>query len=360
MKSWTRGGVVGVALATVALAGAVQAQRFDPRAHKGPKQGVPNAVAVLGTTHLSGLPKTFDPATLGPLIDRLAAWRPQAIAVESLSGLQCDTLRRFPSRYADTVKSYCPDVSAAAAATGLDVPAANAAATAMLATWPADPTPADRRKLAATLLAAGERDSALVQWLRLAPVDRVAGNGLDATLVEQLETYRIRRNETTLIAAPLAARLGLERVWAMDDHSADSADGDDAKAAGEAIMAAWKNPSSARRKAESAQMEAKLGTGDGVLAMYRRLNAPDQGKLIFDSDFGAQLEEPSAGRYGRQYLGYWETRNLRMAANIRSEIGMKPGVRTLVIVGTSHKPYLDAYLDQMHDVRIVDVATLLK
>lgn len=72
-----------------------------------------------------------------------------------VSGLQCDMMRRYPYRYARTVGGYCPDVSAKA--TGLDVPAANAAAETMLETWPAQPAAAQRRTLAATFLAAGER-----------------------------------------------------------------------------------------------------------------------------------------------------------------------------------------------------------
>jgi hypothetical protein len=72
------------------------------------------------------------------------------------------------------------------------------------------------------------------------------------------------------------------------------------------------------------------------------------------------LEEPSPQGYGRLYVTSWETRNLRMAANIRNLMGPTPGMRTLVLVGASHKAYLDAYLDQMHDVRIIDVQTLLK
>jgi hypothetical protein len=58
---------------------------------------------------------------------------------------------------------------------------------------------------------------------------------------------------------------------------------------------------------------------------------------VFDSDFGPALEEPSKQGYGRFYVGYWETRNLRMAANIREAIGTHPSRRTLVIVGASHK-----------------------
>lgn len=52
--------------------------------------------------------------------------------------------------------------------------------------------------------------------------------------------------------------------------------------------------------------------------------------MTFASDFGAALEEPSAGRFGRGYLGYWETRNLRMASNIRDMFAVQPGVRGLV------------------------------
>jgi hypothetical protein len=44
-------------------------------------------------------------------------------------------------------------------------------------------------------------------------------------------------------------------------------------------------------------------------------------------------------RFGRQYVGYRETRNLRMAANIGDMLGMRSGQRMLVIVGASHKGY---------------------
>jgi predicted esterase YcpF (UPF0227 family) len=49
-----------------------------------------------------------------------------------------------------------------------------------------------------------------------------------------------------------------------------------------------------------------------------------------------------------------------MAANIRDAIGLQPGSRTLVIVGASHKGYLEAYLNQMHDVRIVPALQVLR
>lgn len=356
--------LLGLGIALGALPASAQPYRpsFRPEALKLPAGRTPNEVLVLGTPHLSGLPENFTPDMLAPLLDRLAAWRPTAIATEDLSGLQCDSLRRYPSRYAETVKTYCFDPAPAAQATGLDVPAANAEAERLLAAWLAAPAPAQRRHLAAIFLAAGERGSALVQWLRLPAEDRRAGDGLTDELVATLEKARTRRNETNLVAAALAARLGLERLWSVDDHSADSPEPtipEELQANEAAILKAWDNPASRQRREESEQLNARLEQPDGLLNLYRAYNAPDAPMLVYRSDFGAALAEPSPQGFGRKYVGYWETRNLRMVANMRDVIGRYPGTRLLTIVGASHKGYYEAYLHQMHDVEVVDTATVL-
>jgi hypothetical protein len=336
---------------------------FRPESLKGPPAAKPNEVMVLGTPHLSGLPDSFEPDMLAPLLDRLSQWRPTAIATEDLSGLQCDNLRRYPARYAETVKVYCFDPASASQATGLSVPEATAQAERLLESWPATPAPGQRRQLAAVFLAAGEPGSALVQWLRLSPEDRRAADGLDDAMVAMLEKARSRRNETSLVAAVLAARLGLERLWSVDDHSADSPEPaipGERQASEAAIMKAWDNPATHQRRAESDRLNAKLAQPDGLINMYRAYNAPDAPMLVYRSDFGAALAEPSPQGFGRQYVGYWETRNLRMVANMRDVIGRYPGTRLLTIVGASHKGYYEAYLHQMHDVQVVDTALVLK
>jgi hypothetical protein len=178
-------------------------------------------------------------------------------------------------------------------------------------------------------------------------------------LVALLDQLPAKHDERVLVAATLAARLGLERVVAMDDHTADIPVADDA-AYEAAITKAWDSPAGARRRQVEASLRARLDTPEDVLALYRGYNAPALAALVFDSDFGAALGEPSPQHFGRVYVTYWETRNLRMAANIRAAMGERPGGRTLVVVGASHKWYLEAYLNQMHDTRIVDVAPLLR
>lgn len=331
---------------------------FAPGAHK-LKNGQANELMVLGSPHLSQMPTPVDPARLAALTDRLAEWRPHAIAIEALSGLQCAYLRSYPQRYADSVKSYCRETATAKAATGLDVPEANAEIERLLAALPVKPSPAERRKLASVFLAGGERASALVQWLRLPADERCAGDGLPDSLVKILEALGRQRDESLQIAAVLAARLGHERVYAMDDHTADAPDPDQ-KAAGTAIMKAWDNPFTAARKRQSDELEGRLDTPRGVLDMYRAYNAAGAAEQTFRSDFGAALEEPSPQRFGRGYVAYWETRNLRMAANIREVMTDRRGQRMLVVVGASHKAYLEAYLDQMHDVRVVATGRVLR
>jgi len=334
---------------------------FHPDQLKGPPAGRHNEVLVLGTAHLSELPKAFEPTMLEPLLQRLARWRPQAIATENLSGLQCDFMRRNPSRYAESVETYCYDTDEARVATGLDVPSANAEMGRLLSTWPASPTAAQRRHLAAVFLAAGERGSAQVQWLRLPVQDRIASDGLDAALVGILDKSLTRRNETNLVAAVLAARLGLERLWAVDDHTADSPTPKEVeKAAADAIRKAWDNPHSKARHAADDALNATLTQPDGVLTIYRAYNTPESAMQTYRSDFGAALVEPSSQAFGRNYVGYWEIRNLRMVANMRDVLGQTPGVRMLTIVGASHKHYYEAYLHLMHDVQLVDAEAVLR
>lgn len=334
--------------------------QFDPGTLKENVAGTPSEVLVLGSPHLSALPKDFDAKNLEPLLARLAAWKPAIITIEGLSGPDCERLIRYKPLYPGA-SDYCWDPSAAQKAVGLDMAAATIEAEKLLSAWPASPTPGDRRRLAALFLAGGERPSALVQWLRLPASERRPGEGLDAQLVAVLDKAVTGRNENFLIGSALAARLGLERVYATDDHSADAttASLDKDPGYGAAIQRIWNTPQLKERIAAENELEARLD-GEGVMALYRFYNRPATMQLAFDTDFGPALADATPQNYGRRYTGWWETRNLRMVANIRAAMAVQPGARTLTIVGASHKGYFEAYLNMMHDVRLVDAGTILK
>jgi len=336
---------------------------FDPLAAKTGIPGKPTEVMVLGTLHLGQTSKDFRADWLEPLLGRLQAWGPEIITIEGLSGEACAGLKTYEAIYGSTVADYCPRTLAMAAlgqtATGLTMPQAWAKATTMLADWPADPSPARRRTLAATFTAAGEIDSALVQWLRLAPEERRVGDGIDQPLLEALNRLQARKNENNLVGAVLAARLGLERVYAVDDHSADQIAATRPQVCNAEIQAVWARPDGPAFETLKT-MNDGLSDGESLLAYYRFINTPKMQLAFIEADQLASMRTPSEAQCGRQYMAWWETRNLRMVANIRAAFGDRPGARVLSIVGSSHKPYFDAYLDMIHEVRLVDVAEVLR
>ena len=345
----------------LAGAGAATAQTpaFDPRAWKGAQAGAPTQVLTLGSAHLSQLKTPVDAAMTAAVLDKLAAYRPEVITAENVAGEQCDLLKRYAGTYPDSFDTWCVDPQGAQKAIGMDGPTAAAEIHKLLLAWPAEPTASARRRLAALFLAAGETPSAVVQWLRLPPAERHAGDGLTDETLKRLQRAGAKPNETYDIAVALAVRLGLERVYLVDDHTADGALPDEGQAYADAVAAAWKLAPSAAVAQEQA-MEARLKTGADLLALYRFINRPETLRQNITADFGAALGQPSDGLYGRRYVAAWEVRNLRMVANVRATVAAHPGARVLNIVGSSHKPYYDAYLDLLHDVRLVDAEKVLK
>ena len=184
-----------------ALSGCAQAQ-VNPRALDRAMVGPRAQVLVLGSVHLNGMPPSFNPASLDGVIDRLAAFRPDIVTIETENGETCDLAARHPAKYG---ADYCASTGAAMAATGLDMPAAIAEVDKTLRAWTAQATPGQRRRLAALFMAASDHASAYVQWLQLPGDERRAGDSLNPALVEALGKIAERNDESYQIAARLAA-----------------------------------------------------------------------------------------------------------------------------------------------------------
>lgn len=323
------------------------------------QRGDLSEVLVLGTAHLSGLPENFDRTRFDPLLDRLEQWHPEAIAIENLDGPQCDFLRAYAHAYPETAEDYCPNPEPARAALGLSAPEADREVREILAEETADRPAAQRRRLAVLFLATGEPDSALVQWLRLPPTERRVEGVLTPELAQMLDKRISRRNESSLIGAYLAARLGHERVHPVDDHTGDIATGPiQEELYGSEMRLIWDNSAIAEgRKAYEAQQAQMEAGATSALEWYRQLNSDRMARLAMAGDFGAAAGSALPGNTGRKYLAYWETRNLRMVANLRQVIGS--GRRVLAIVGASHKPYYERYLGMTSDVALADTEAVL-
>ena len=82
-------------------------------------------------------------------------------------------------------------------------------------------------------------------------------------------------------------------------------------------------------------------------------------RAFVENDFHRALKLGGPDFFGRQYVAWYETRNLRMVSNIRAAMANHPGARVLNVVGASHKVHYEAYLDQLSDVQLVDPVDVL-
>ncbi|MHA6287671.1 DUF5694 domain-containing protein [Maricaulis sp. CAU 1757] len=316
-------------------------------------------VLVLGTTHLSQLPEqAFDPAHLSLVLERLEHFAPDIIAIEAIGGRTCDELRRFADIYTGLAEQYCRDPGLALETLGMTQPEAAAAVEEMLATFPDEPTAAERRRFAALLYGAGETWSAALQWSYLTADQRMAGDGVGEALATELDAMQSWRNENQLIGVELARRLDHDLLAAMDDHSADFVYIRSPEEISAVIQRVW-----ATAHPHEAEYDALrptfLGSPERIRDGYLFLNGEDYQTFSIEKDFAAVAAAEDLDGAARAYLAWWQARGLRMAANVIEAAGNDPGGRVLVIVGASHKAYFEAYLDQMHDIRLVEVESVL-
>lgn len=367
MKCLFLAAAVALAAATPASA---QNRPFDPREYQRRHIGAPTQILVIGSPHLSGAPETFDPVVLEPLLQRLAAFRPNAIAIEALPGRSIEQMWEYRASYPDVARFYGGRAMSLSgisrAGLNMSMAEADTAVRQSLRDLPDNPSPEQRRRLAALFAAAGDPASAVTQWWRLDPSERVSDDSVPTLLAEQLNTYEspARRNENYLIASRLAMRLGLERVYPMDDQSDDIGPdyaGDFAHDFDAFTNEPWyatllNSPSFAPLR----EAPNHLTSAQEALATYRMLSTPAAGRTDADGQWLNMINRESPNGAGRARVAAWETRNLRMAANVREVAAQFPGGRVLVIAGSAHKAWLDAYLRMMTDVEVVDATRVLR
>ena len=359
----TRGwiGPLGAALGvTLGAATPLAAQSdFDFTGPDKELAGDPTRVLVLGSSHLTQIsPEMVPLAHLELVLDRLETFAPDVIAIEALSGLTCDQLLRHAKLYDGVADTYCYDPTPALEQVGMTAPEARFAAEEALKTFPQEPSAADHTRLAALLLAAGERWSAALHWSYLDESERVASDRVSDGMKAYLDRLLASRNESGSIGVALARRLGLNSVAPMDDHTADLVQIRAPDTLGPALREMWSTPNDATKAARGKQYQF-LGSAAKVMQGYRYLNSAEYQQVTIDADFGKAARTAENDGVTRQYLAWWQTRGLRMAANVVEAAGNQPGAKVLVIVGASHKSYFDAYLDQMQDIEIVDVDAVL-
>ncbi len=351
-------------LGTVLFPAGPSAESFDPRAYRERLAGEPTRVMVLGTAHLDAEAEGFDPAFLEPLLERLAAFGPDIIAIENQPGPTTTKIWAYRAILPEVAATYAGQAMQMSTAAGLsldmDMPQAEAAVRQELARLPQQPSPADRRRLAALFAAAGDPYSALVQWWHLAPADRVPGDGVSRQLARLLDEEGRQGGESAIIAARLAVRLGHQRLYQTDSQEEDVFTPEEAKIFSEQVFPALVERVEADPLVRQRGKAADMTSAERTLDAYRLLNDARIEERLSELEWLAVIDRKTEQDVGRKRMAAWEVRNMRMAANIREASARVPGGKVLVIVGATHKIWLEAYLGMMSDVAIVSTDTVLQ
>ncbi|MEA1617658.1 DUF5694 domain-containing protein [Erythrobacter sp. T5W1-R] len=359
-------GFVSLALlgfSSVFGAAGASAQEFSPREYQRDIEN-PTQVMVLGTAHLSNAAEDWDPKVLDLLLDRLASFKPDVIAIENQRGPTASKLWSYRSIYPEAAATFAGRALLMATVAGLsldmDMPQAEAELRRHIGKVGDNPTPAARRRSAALFAASGDPYSALVQWLRLPSSERVPGDGVSRRLAALLEDLGGERGEGVLLAARLAVRLGLERLYQIDSQEEDVLTPEESDVFAQKVFPLVGERYNADPAAKERGKIEDMTTPDSALAAYRKLNDDRIERRLSEIEWLGAMKEQTEGDVGRKRVAAWESRNLRMAANIREASARAPGGRVLVIVGATHKIWLEAYLGMMSDIEIVSTDTVLK
>jgi hypothetical protein len=323
-------------------------------------------VLVLGTSHLAGERERLTEAHLAPLLSRLEAYAPTRIAIEALT---TDELALLAQREAsdpaaaELLGMFGGSIVNAGRSVqqqlDIDHVTAELRARALLDGERRALTDDERLSAVAYLLAAYDFNSAALQWSYLSATARASAASLPHAVHEMLQRRLQSANEIVTVAMPLARRLELQRLYPMDSQY----EGVRTLALPRAALTELLSDP-ARGSLQDTQWRARADSvrdaafaGGDLLPLYEFTNSVEnqrgdmtQWRWLFENTNSAGLD--------RFRYAMWELRNLRQATSIVDIAASTRPERVLVIVGASHKAYLDRLLATQLGVRLVQLADL--
>ena len=328
-------------------------------------------VLVLATAHLADIfDNTFDQVWLSSLLDTLERFDPSIIAVEEVPSHILHYMEYdehcygfFTEMWPRTRIEMGRELQMIL---GKSRPEAELMADSLLQAY-GDNTikPEERITLIKYLIAGYDRVTATLQWRYLPESYRSSENieGLPTNIVNYLNRFANSRNEIASIGIALAQRLNHNTIAAVDDHQdadiiIDIFEEFSQKLREHDAFKMFQDLYERYRQEEKEMIDAAITKG-ALYPLFEHWNSPEyldltmeQFKVYFQTDF--------SNKWDRRRMAQREVRDLNIASNVRRLSAYYPGERILVVIGASHKPFLDAYLAQMVDIEIVHFNTLHK
>ncbi len=361
--SWTArrvGGVAGCVLMVSSLAlvpGPIRAQE----------------IMVLGTPHLGGLSPAPSDVQVEAVLEALGSFAPTQVCAEAMDGRLIEELAREPDRYGALLRGFASGVVELAAGQQLRLGITSGAARVELAGGgepdrgpdhdhgpdpDPDPDPARALRTLGLHLAAHDLPSAVLAWSRLDAATRLSASAaLGEEAARVVEARAASAGEVWRVAVPLARRLGLERICAVDSFVDELAV---LGLAGE-LAPILADPEVLRGlESFNAGSDARWEERSAAPGGFRELLNWYAGDAFSEADRGSQWEVFTAlPGAGHQRLMLWHARNAHIASGLFRALARSPEERVLFLVGAAHRPFVEDLLRSQPWLTVVPATSVL-
>lgn len=315
-------------------------------------------ILILGTFHFKDHDFRKYPQDLERLMSRVMKFEPEVICVEWLPAEEKNDVYNY---------GYAENITELSRQTGID-PEQAAELSEQLRAKIKD-RPGDlalRAKLANALFISRDYLNACYQWYIIDEELNKQAPGLQKKvkdiLPEKLADYRSKmRGEIERIAFPLARRIKLEELAAIDYRGDDTAKGE---ANGRFVERYKAKNGSDPFQPKVVPVFAKMNTwldedkANGTSTYYDKLNGDAFRQIVT----GLDEDLYSSYSYDQDFRTWFELeivkRNRCIFDNIVNVIEQNPGKNTVVLIGASHKVYPDNHFRAYSNANLVQSADL--
>ena len=310
-------------------------------------------VLVLGTTHLSSLNGVKE-KHLKRLLDSLAIYTFDAIALEHMPPeLLLDIKSRKDEAWQELYSNYANAITLGEKyqrMLKLNYEEAKKIQDSLLNKQ--NLNAADRNQLMNTALCTYDLWTASLHYQYIKDKSKI-----DTSTVNLLDGYNQSSNELNLIGVNLAKRLRINELNYIDNLQDETILSVDFPSFFSEYAASQNKINELVSKAsifsEVNQLEAENVKKMDLFPLYKLLNSERYMKEDYTGQWELWLKTNFNSKTDRSRFSLWEMRNLQITANIMRLIAKYPEKTILVVIGASHKSFIEKYLQQMPDIELL-------
>lgn len=180
---------------------------------------------------------------------------------------------------------------------------------------------------------------------------------IDTSTVNLLNGYNQSSNELNLIGVNLAKRLHINKLNYIDNLQDETILSLDFPYFFTEYTTSQTKINELVSKAgifsEVNLLEAENVKKRDLFPLYKLLNSERYTKEDYSGQWELWLKTNFKSKTDRSRFSLWEMRNLQITANIMRLVAKYPEKTILVVIGASHKSFIEKYLQQMLDIEVL-------